>query len=243
MSHTSFIRIAHRGASGLAPENTMAAFAKALEIGVDAVELDVQSSAEGEAVVIHDATLDRTTDRAGRIRDLSYAAIRQADAGNHFGPEFTGERVPLLSEALDLVCRSAVVVVEIKDRRAIPAVVSAIDRTDTAQNVVVISFHPLTLLEFRSLQLRIPAGFLSGDRQADSSRAKALECVHRANEHGAGLLDVVHGMIDQEFAYEVRRRGMALWTWTVDEVEQMRQLVALGVQGITSNYPDRFSLV
>ena len=97
------LRIAHRGASGqgLAPENTLAAFEKAVQLGVDMLEIDVHATRDGQVVVLHDTTLDRTTDGTGIVAELSSADVRQADAGSWFAADFTGERVPLLEEVLD----------------------------------------------------------------------------------------------------------------------------------------------
>ena len=126
----SWIRIAHRGASGSAPENTLAAFKKALDIGVDAVELDLHGTKDGEIVAIHDATLDRTTNLSGPVKKNRLTTIKMADAGGWFHPDFAGERlqvdattvrtvarelVPTLAEALECIVGDAMAVLEIKD--------------------------------------------------------------------------------------------------------------------------------
>ena len=238
-----WIRIAHRGASGLAPENTLAAFRKALEIGVDGVELDVHGTADGEVVVMHDSTLDRTTNLVSTIKTLTLNEIKQGDAGSWFSNEFSGERVPTLVEALELIKKRAITVLEIKDKTIVPAVVSAIHRTQATDDVIVISFHPSVLLEVRSINPRIPTGFLIGGEAEEPAGQYAIDCVHRTSEIGASTLNVSHNLVTAEFAYQVRRRGVNLWAWTVDDIHRMRELVALGVQGITSNYPDRFSQI
>ena len=94
---------AHRGAAGLAPENTLAAFRMAIELGVDGTELDLQATKDGVVVVIHDDTVDRTTDGRGRIGDLTLAEIKRLDAGAKFSPAFQGERIPTLSELIEVV--------------------------------------------------------------------------------------------------------------------------------------------
>jgi len=109
--------------------------------------------------------------------------------------------------------------------------------------VIIISFHPSVLLEVRSINPRIPTGFLIGGEAEGPAGQYAIDCVHRTSEIGASTLNVSHNIVTAEFAYQVRRRGMNLWTWTVDDIHRMRELVALGVQGITSNYPDRFSQI
>lgn len=93
--------VAHRGASSYAPENTMPAFEKSVDMKAEMLEVDVQMSKDGELVVIHDHTIDRTTDGRGAVKDLTYEEIRNLDAGNHFSKEFAGEKIPTLSEVLD----------------------------------------------------------------------------------------------------------------------------------------------
>ena len=245
MTHTHhWMRIAHRGASAHAPENTLASFNRALECGVDGVEMDVQGTADGEAVVIHDGTLERTTNLAGKVKEKTDAEIQVADAGSWFGARFAGERVPKLAEALDLIKAHALAVVEIKDPSIASVVVSTIRLTQTVQDVFVISFHPLVLVEVRSLNPRIPTGLLiSEEVPVGSEMSRAVDCVQRTSETGANALNVNHGMVTPEFSYHVRKRGMSLWAWTVNDVERMRTLVALGVQGITSDDPKRFNEV
>ena len=236
----SWIRIAHRGASGSAPENTLAAFKKALEIGVDAVELDLHGTADGEVVVIHDSTLDRTTNRHGHINETPLETVRGADAGGWFDAEFAGEPVPTLTEALACIGKETIAVLEIKDPLIAEAVVAKIHETETLGATVVISFHTTVLQTIRTLEPRIATGWLIG---GDNKHVSPIELCQQLGVLGSSLLNVNHALITAEFAYEIRRRGIALWCWTVDDIARMRELQVLGVQGITSNYPERFAMV
>ncbi len=233
----SWIRIAHRGASGNAPENTLAAFKKAIEIGVDAVELDLHGSADGEVVVIHDASLDRTTDYSGPVNQTALETIKQADAGGWFAPEFAGEPVPTLAEALECIGKETIALLEIKDPLIAEAVVAKVHETQSLDLTVIISFHTSVLQTVRALAPRIPTGWLIG---SPNNHASPEQLCQQLGELGSPLLNVNHQLITAEFAYEVRRRGIALWCWTVDDIVRMREMKAFGVQGITSNYPDRF---
>ncbi len=233
----SWIRIAHRGASGNAPENTLAAFKKAIEIGVDAVELDLHGSADGEVVVIHDASLDRTTDHSGPVNQTPLETIKRADAGGWFAPEFAGEPVPTLAEALECIGKETIAVLEIKDPLIAEAVVAKVHETQSLDLTVIISFHTSVLQTVRALAPRIPTGWLIGSH---NNQAPPEQLCQQLGELGSTLLNVNHQLITAEFAYEVRRRGIALWCWTVDDIVRMREMKAFGVQGITSNYPDRF---
>ncbi len=250
-----WIRIAHRGASGTAPENTLSAFKKALEIGVDAVELDLHGTRDDEIVAIHDATLDRTTNLSGPVRKNRLATIKIADAGGWFHPDFAGERiqvdantvrtvarelVPTLTEALKCIGGNAIAVLEIKDATIGEAVVKKINEMDAIGTVVIISFHVSVLQEVRALDPRIPTGWLIGNHNSDTS---PVQLCQQLGQLGSSLLNVNHQLITPEFAYEVQRRGIALWCWTVDDIARMREMRALGVQGITSNYPERFAQI
>ena len=236
----SWIRIAHRGASGRAPENTRAAFKSAIELGVDAVELDLHGTADGEIVVIHDATLDRTTDLHGHVNETTLETIQSADAGGWFAAEFAGESVPTLTETLACIGKEAIAVLEIKDPLIAEAVVAKIHETDTLDFTVVISFHTAVLQTIRALEPRIATGWLIGNHNEHISPVRLCQ---QLGQLGSGLLNVNHLLITAEFAYEIRRRGIALWCWTVDDVARMREMQTFGVQGITSNYPERFTMV
>lgn len=247
----SWVRIAHRGASGSAPENTLSAFKKALTIGVDAVELDLHGTKDGEIVAIHDATLDRTTSLSGPVREKTLAAVKMADAGGWFHPDFGSEQipghttvprelVPTLAEALECLSGNAIAVLEIKDPTISEAVVRKVREMNALASVIIISFHTSVLQDIRGLEPRIPTGWLIGSHNNGASPAHLCQ---RLGELGCNLLNVYHPLITAEFAYQIRRRGIALWCWTVDDLDRMREMVAFGVQGITSNYPERFVMV
>lgn len=243
----SWIRIAHRGASGSAPENTLAAFKKAIEIGVDAVELDLHGTADGEIVVIHDASLNRTTNMRGQINQTTLARIKCADAGAWFDAAFTGEPVPTLTEALKCISseaalykRAPIAVLEIKDPLIGETVVEKIREVNMLEMAVIISFHASVLQTVRAAEPRIPTGWLIGNHNGSVFPAQLCQ---QLAELGSSLLNVNHLMITAEFAYEVRRRGITLWSWTVDSIDRMRQMKEFGVQGITSNHPERFAAV
>ena len=232
------IRIAHRGASGSAPENTLAAFKKAIEIGVDGVELDLHGTADGEVVVIHDPSLDRTTNQCGDVNQTTLERIRRADAGGWFAPEFVGESVPTLVEALECIGKKAIAVLEIKDPLIAETVVAKIHETHTRDITLIISFHTEVLQAVRALEPHIPTGWLIGNHNSHTS---PVQLCQQLGKLGSSLLNVDHHLLTAEFAYEVQRRGIALWCWTVDDLDRMREMKALGVQGITSNHPERFA--
>ncbi len=236
----SWVRIAHRGASMIAPENTLAAFNKAIEIGVDAIELDLHGTVDGEVVVIHDSSLDRTTNLRGSVNQTTLETIKQADAGSWFNQQFAGEPVPTLAEVLECITDETMAVLEIKDSTISEAVVEKVREMNVLERIVIISFHISVLQTVRQLDPRIPTGYLIG---SSNGNTHPIQLCQQASSLGSGLLNVNHHLITAEFAHEVCKRGISLWSWTVDDVDQMRKMLACGVQGITSNHPDRFSVV
>ena len=227
------LRIAHRGASGrgLAPENTLAAFEKALDIGVDMLEIDVRVTGDGQLIVLHDPSLDRTTDREGIVREMGLDEIRQADAGD-------GERVPILREVFDLARNRAPILLEIKSDFIAERVVQAIADAQIEEQVVVQSFNPQTVERVKRLAPHLPSSLLIGELPTTPSRVRARRLVSQVLEVGANTLSIWHATLTPSLIEEMRKRGIAVWAWTVDEEITMRDLAMMGVQGLVTNYPD-----
>ncbi len=227
------LRIAHRGASGrgLAPENTLAAFEKALDIGVDMLEIDVRVTGDGQLIVLHDPSLDRTTDCEGIVREMRLDEIRQADAGD-------GERVPILPEVFDLARNRASILLEIKSDFIAERVVQAIADAQIEEQVVVQSFNPQTVERVKRLAPHLPSSLLIGELPTTPSRVRARRLVSQVLEVGANTLSIWHATLTPSLIEEMRKRGIAVWAWTVDEEITMRDLAMMGVQGLVTNYPD-----
>lgn len=241
---------AHRGGAGLAPENTLAAFRKALELGVDALELDLHVTREGVVVVIHDETLDRTTDGRGDVGDLSLEAVKRLDAGGKFGPAFRGERVPTLREVIDLVKASGNGRVRLdlelkyhQDRPGKPAdfearVLEILRGTGFAEQVNFISFHHPSLAKVKVLEPNIRTGLLAGGRTPPPDPV-ALVRQFRADYYSPSFRHVT-----SEAVAALHQAGVPIVPWTVNETTEMRRLMALGIgalagDGIATDFPDR----
>ena len=236
------VKIAHRGFSAIAPENTMVAFQKALELNVDCVELDVHGTIDKKVVAIHDQTLNRTTNQTGFVNQQTLNRVRQADAGRWFDDKFTGEKIPTLTEALDLICPSAMAVVEVKDAAITDQVVKDIHRTNTSERVVVIAFDPMVLKQVRQLDSTLSTGFLLGSDKGHVNDVElAAQLVQQVLVMGVPLLNLSEKLITSLLAHEIKKRGVTLWAWTIDDLERMKEVVDSGVQGITSNQPQRLS--
>ncbi len=235
------LNIAHRGASAIAPPNTLAAFRRAAQLGADGVELDVHLSADGVPVVIHDFTVDATTDGTGRVGEMPLAALKELDAGSRFDPAFAGERIPTLEEVFTEVGGRLLINVELKsmpgnDYPGLEAAVAAlIRRHDLTAQVLVSSFNPFALRRFRREMPEVPIGFLY--ETAPLSRAARLAAaVVGLRPHA------VHpwwGMITPQTVRRAHARGRRVVAWTVDDPAAMARLAEWGVDAIITNHPDR----
>ena len=237
------VRIAHRGASGSAPENTLPAFERAVQIGVDAIEIDVHGTSDGHTVVIHDASMDRTTNRSGPIRELTLEQIRAADAGSWFHSDFAGAKVPLLEEAIEVTRHRALLLVEIKADFMAERVLQTVDEMDASSQIVIQSFSAETIRRVKVLNPSIPVALLKGKLPTTPSRVRARRMVKEVLAAGANALAVWHATLTPQFYEEMRKRAISVWAWTVDEEVIIKDMVQMGVQGIITNHPERLNLV
>jgi glycerophosphoryl diester phosphodiesterase len=226
--------IAHRGASAAAPENTLAAFGLARALGADGVELDVHLSADGEPVVIHDYRLERTTDGRGLVGERSLAALRRLDAGRWFGDAFAGQRIPTLVEALAALAGLRVIV-EIKNGPiyypGIAARVAAVVRDVGGDRVTVSSFDHPVLREVRSAAGDLETAVLFAARPVDPVRL--------ARDAGAAVLHPQWAFVTADLVAGAHAAGLRVEAWTVDEPCWLRQLAAVGLDGVMTNHPAR----
>jgi glycerophosphoryl diester phosphodiesterase len=224
--------VAHRGASRYAPENTLAAFRLALEHGVPAVECDVRRTQDGHLVVIHDPAVDRTTDGHGAVASLTLESLRRLDAGRWFGPEFAGERIPLLEEVLEAVRGRALIKIEIKNdpirsEGIEQQVAGAIRRHRMEDEALVMSFDHHIIRELRGAAPGIATGIIYSARLVDPIVA--------ARGAGADALCVEWGYLDRDLVDIAHQAGLGVFAWTVDDEQDIRRFTNLGVDGITSN--------
>jgi glycerophosphoryl diester phosphodiesterase len=235
------LNIAHRGASRVAPANTLAAFERALALGADGVELDVRLSADDVPVVIHDATVDATTDGRGPVARLTLTELKSLDAGSWFDPAFAGEGLPTLAEVLDDLGGRCLLNVELKstsllDRgleRAVAALLGLFDIPPA--HLLISSFNPLSLRRFKRLAPAIPVGLLHAPGLPLPLRRAWLAGLapHEARHPE-------HTLVDAAYVARARQRGYRVHPWTVDDPDEMRRLIALEADGIITNVPDVF---
>ena len=235
MKHPAVMRVAHRGASAQYPENTMFAFRQAIQQGVDMLELDVHLTSDDELIVMHDTTLDRTTNGHGNIHDHSLQEIRQLNAGQD-------EKVPLLSEAIQLARESQIrLFVEVKgatDAEGIAiaeAAVRALEAESFLSQMVLTSFSPAALLRAKSIQPEIST--MLDPSPQDGSLTPRQICAQVLGS-GANCVSYDFRFLTPAIATECQLTGLTLWAWDPDEPEDMTQMIKLGVDGIMTNRPD-----
>jgi len=236
--------IAHRGFSGIAPENTMAAFQAAADLGIG-FELDVTLSSDGEVVIIHDDTVDRTTDGSGAIGDLTLAEIKLLDAGSWFGEKFAGERIPTLREVLERFGDVVPIDIEIKDRTPheplADAVVAEIERAGVVDQVFVTAFNPYMLVRLREKNPDIRRGMLTGilkDEDRILIKKVILRRVWFPGKVKPAIVAEEQVRIRKHKVRKWHRRGYEVLVWTVNEKADMQQMIEAGVDGIITNHPD-----
>jgi glycerophosphoryl diester phosphodiesterase len=224
MLTTRLWKVAHRGASAELPENTLAAFERAIELGADVIEADVRQSSDGALLVLHDAELDRTTNGTGLLRDVTAAEARLLDAGE-------GERVPRVEEVLQLARGRVRVNLDLKEVEATVPAVAAVQQADMVDSVTYISFLPEVWEVLEELRPGSPvihlvdsaaglAGLAMGDPGSFTARA------------GFGI---PFKLANPDLVDNLRRHGYGVFAWTVDDDAEMRRLIEAGVNGVVTN--------
>lgn len=222
--------IAHRGASGYAPENTRAAFDRTIAMHADMIETDVQMTTDGHLVLWHDAFVDRNSDGHGPVADYTLDELRALDLGAWYGTEFAGERVLTVDEMIHEYLPRIPVVFEIKDPRATTPLISAIERSGMLDHAQVTSFYWYPLLEARALNAAVPLGYLTQRFDDD--------LLDRLMRRGINQLCLHIGQLTTGRVATAHERGLLLRAWGIDQRWQIDRLFETGADGATVNWPD-----
>ncbi len=213
----------------------MASFRRAVELGATFLETDLRLSHDARFVAMHDATLDRTSNGRGLVRDFTLAQLRELDAGSWFGPEFAGEKIPTLDEILTFAREADVVFyLEIKHEAGWGVhhgVAGALRAANESARTVVISFDPSMLANLRRLDAGLLTGFLF--------ETPLENVVEKAQQIGARQIAPRADLVTRRLLSEAQEAGLQVATWTVNEPAQMDALISMGVNGIMTDYPDR----
>ena len=213
----------HRGAAKLEPENTLLSMQKAIDLGVDQIEIDVHLTRDQHLVVLHDTTVDRTTNGEGAVADFTLAEIKQLDAGK-------GEPIPTLQEVIDLVRGKVILQIELKGPGTAEPVIETVDRNSMEKEVLLTSFVHERLREARQLNPDLRLGALWADPPPDACE--------QAIDMGAEAIHVQHLNIDAQLVQKAHAHGLKIRAWNPDTVEEIQRVVDLGVDAIGSNRPD-----
>ncbi|MEK7396246.1 MAG: glycerophosphodiester phosphodiesterase family protein, partial [Candidatus Poribacteria bacterium] len=189
---TDVVFIAHRGASGKghSPENTIAAFREAINIGADCVECDVHCTKDGQVVVMHDSTLNRTTNKKGTIAEMTLEEVKQADAGSWFSSLFTGERVPTLGELLELTKGKVINVIEIKPNNITKRVIEEVEKANAVNEVILQSFYPEAVKAAFEINPKIPRALLLSGQLQVMRISSIMDLIYQTTQVGASTLNL-----------------------------------------------------
>lgn len=215
--------IGHRGAAAYEPENTLSSIRKAIELGVDAVEIDVHLSKDDEVVVIHDDTLERTTNAFGNVSDTNFSALRNLNAGK-------GEKIPYLQEVINQVKEKCILIIELKGQKTEKKVVELIQKNKLHERCFVISFWHGMARRVKDLDPNIRTGVLFVGHPVKPYRL--------AKDAKADALVLNYKFISKKLVDKAHKSGLKVFVWNIDDKKDIKPIAELGVDGISSNKPD-----
>lgn len=232
--------VAHRGASGYAPENTMAAFDKAVDMKADYIEIDVQRSKDGELVIIHDTKVDRTTDGTGYVKDLTFEQLRSLDAGSFKGEQFAGEKIPTFDEILDRYHGKVGILIELKAPELYPGIEKSVAEELKERNlehpqnekIIIQSFNFDSMKKMDSLLPKVPIGVLTSSKAHTTEQALTDFAVY------ADYFNPSYGIVTEDLVDQVHSLGMKISSWTVRSQAAADFLLDMDVDAIITDYPD-----
>jgi len=228
----SILNIAHRGASGTSPENTLAAFRAAIAAGAAMCELDVQPTRDHALVVIHDDTVDRTTDGQGAVKEMTLAELKRLDAGVSFGATAPrGEPIPTLDEVFAVTAGQCALNIELKSGQVENEVVALMREWKALESSMVSSFDWDRLARMREIEVAVRIGIL-----AEKNVPRMLDAAARLSAYA---INPRFDLVSSELCDTAHARGLKVLVWTVDAPELMRLLIGCGVDGIMTNHPAR----
>ena len=223
--------IGHRGAAGLAPENTWTSFDKALSLGVDAIETDVHATKDGELVLIHDKDLSRTTNGSGTVQDTMWSTIKTLDAGAWFSKEHTGERVPRLSETLSHYGKKTHIVLEVKQTGIESRVLQMVKDMDLLEDVTFSSFFPSIVNNLKNNAPEAKVGSLTIDAKPETTQ--------RVLDAGLDQICPPAAFLTTKLVEHWHASGLEVRAWGIKDDALMHAAIRVGVDGMTIDFPHR----
>lgn len=236
--------IAHRGASANAPENTLAAIKKAIDLGAHAVEIDVRMTKDGELVVIHDASVSRTSNGKGAVNEYTLAEIKMLDAGSWFDEKFKDEKIPTLNEVFSVIDSTVTLIIEIKDdsrymSRMIDKVIRSVRKNSSHKKIILKSFNTKVLEHIRRFAPEIPLIYVYGIRipflNFSIGSRVSFQDLFTLN---IDYLQPHSLLLSQDFVREAHANGYKIIAWDVDGENKMKRMIRIGVDAIETDNPD-----
>lgn len=221
------IRIAHRGASGYAPENTLLAFQKAIDMGCEGIELDVRATSDGKAVIMHDELLDRTTQAKGLVRNYTLAQLQQIKNKK------ANEHILSLSETLSYLNGGCFLNIEIKDPEVVPDLLRTLKEASgwKPDQIWLSAFNWQLLLDIKKQAPELKLGVLTADHLPHA--------IQFAQQHELFAVHPYYGLLNKKLCIQIKSLGLRTFAWTVNEQTAIQKMLQLGVDGIITDYPDK----
>lgn len=233
------INFAHRGASGYCPENTLAAFLKAVQLGATGIETDVQMTKDGCLVLIHDETLNRTTTGQGWIKDSTLKELKQLDAGSWFHSQYAGEEIPLLDELMQLA-KDHSIILNLELKNSIVSyhgmeqkILDCIQKYRMESQVILSSFNHFSLYRCKQICRNVSTGLLYKEKKS--------EAWDYYEKIGINALHPYKGSVSEAFVEQAHAHDLKVYPWTVNKVSEMKQIISLSADGLITDYPDRLN--
>lgn len=248
MAHCNVI--SHRGANKYAPQNTIPAFKKSLEIGVDGFETDVHLSADGHIVICHNYAVDETSDGIGNVSDMTFERLRELDFGSYFSKKFKGTQIPTLKEFLDCCHGDAIKVMNIEIKEPMNGEKDIADRTifEVKENglfdkLLISSFDPDILVRCKEIDPNCKTGFLYSPDRKITYEKMLIHYLEFAKELKADFLHPHYSLVTANYVKKLHENGIGVNPWTVDDADTAKKLLSYGVDGLISNCPDLINTV
>ncbi len=241
--------ISHRGANKYAPQNTVPAFKKALEIGVDGFETDVHLTADDHIVICHNYTVDETSNGSGNVSDMTLERLRDLDFGSYYSADFAGTQLPTLEEFLEICTDSSIKVmnIEIKEpkngsKEIADKTIAAVKEYGLFDKLLISSFDPAILVQCKKVDPNCKTGFLYSPDRSVTYYKMLFGYVDFAKEIGADYLHPHYSLVFANYVKRLHANGIGVNPWTVDNPDVVKRMLEYGVDGIITNVPDQVNL-
>ena len=238
--------IAHRGANIYAPQNTLPAFKKAVEIGADGFETDIHVTRDGVNVLCHNYTVEGTSNGHGRISEMTLEELRRLDLGSRFSPRFRGTKIPTLEEFLTFVEETDITVLNIElkspkenETGIVRSTVEAVKAHGLFDRLILSSFDAKLLVEAKELDESIKTGYLYSPEKPCTYKNRMLtRPIEFAKSIGADALHPMYNYVSRQYVDKAHEAGLEVNTWTINSVSMIERMISYGVDGIITNFPD-----